>query len=66
MKYTNIRTIKDASIARRIIARNIIYISRFKTCKSARRAKIYIEFLILNIKKDKLRKRELEESRDLN
>jgi len=54
------------SIARKIIARNIIYISKLKIYKSAKRAKTHTKLLILNIRKDKLRKKELKESRDLN
>jgi len=53
-------------IARRIIARNIIYISKLKTYKSVKRTKIYIESSTLNIIKNKLRKKDLEKSRDLN
>ena len=51
---------------RKIIARNIVYISKLKTYKSVKRARAYIEFSIFNAIKDKSKKRELKELRDLN
>lgn len=65
-RHTATRTIRDISIARRIIARNTVYISRFEICKSVKYAKTYIGSLTLSARKDKSRKRDLEESRDLD
>ena len=42
-------------------ARNTIYISRFEIYKSAKYIKIYIEFSILNIINNKLKRKELRE-----
>ncbi len=65
-RHTVTRTIRDISIARRIIARNTVYISRFEICKSVKYVKTYIGSLTLSARKDKSRKRDLEESRDLD
>ncbi len=61
-RHTVTRTIRDISIARRIIARNTVYISRFEI----KYVKTYIGSLTLSARKDKSRKRDLEESRDLD
>jgi len=65
-KYTNARTIKDASIAHRIIVRSFVHINRLATCESAKRIKIHIGFSTLNVTNNKLRRRELRESRSIN
>jgi len=51
---------------RKIIARSIVYINKLATYKSVKRVKIYIEFLILNVTNNKLRKRELKELRSID
>jgi len=51
---------------RKIIARSIVYINKLAIYKSVKRIEAYIEFLILNITKNKLRKRELKELQSID
>jgi len=50
----------------KIIVRSIAYINKFAIYKSIKRIEIYIEFLILNITNNKLRKKELRELRSID
>jgi len=51
---------------RKIIVRSTIYTNKLAIYKNVKRIEIYIEFLILNITNDKLRKKELRELRNIN
>jgi len=65
IKYTSIkrtiaRATKNASIVRRIIAWSIACTNKFEIYKNIEFAKIYIESLIFNIRKNNSRKKNLE------
>jgi len=62
----SVKAIKDASIARKIIARSIVYTNKFATYKNIERIKIYIESLILNITNNKLKRKKIRKLRSIN
>ena len=65
-KYTNVITIKNTFIARKLINRNIVFKNKFEIYKNAKYVETRIKFSILNIINDKLKRKKSKKSRKIN